>query len=212
MSFVGDIVEDATIEIPFTTNDSNGGAVAPSSAFEAADIDIYKDGGATQKTTTNGITMNSPFDSVTGLHLVSIDTSNDTGDASFWETGSNYIVVLNPDETVDGQTVVAVVGQFSIQNRHAPTDSPTKNAALSDIPVYMVDDSDHVTPETGLTLTEEVSKDGGAFAAAAGTSAEISNGLYQFDATAADMNADLVVFKFTATGADPFLVSFKTVT
>lgn len=90
--------------------------------------------------------------------------------------------------------------------------APRKNIALSDIPFYMVDDGDHVTPEVGLTVTEEVSKDGGSFAAAAGSFSEIGNGAYQFDATAADMNADIVLFKFTATGADARLVAFQTVT
>ena len=49
MSYLGDIAEDATIDFMLTTNDSSGGAVAPSSAFEAADLVIYKDNSATQK-------------------------------------------------------------------------------------------------------------------------------------------------------------------
>src|SRR3990167_1669444 len=118
MKYLGDIAEDATIHFMFTTNDREGAAVAPSSAFEAADILIYKDNGATQKATANGITMTSPFDSVTGLHAVTIDTSVDTGDTGFWATGSNYICVLSPDETVDAKTVVSVVASFSIQNRY----------------------------------------------------------------------------------------------
>jgi hypothetical protein len=117
MRYVGDYAEDATVYFQFTTSDSNGGAVAPSTAFEEADLVIYKDNGVAQKTSTNGITMTSPFDSVTGLHAVAIDTSNDTGDAGFWVTGADYMVVLNPDETVDSQTVVAVVCSFSIENR-----------------------------------------------------------------------------------------------
>lgn len=90
-------------------------------------------------------------------------------------------------------------------------DAPVKGVALSDIPFYMVDSTDHVTAKTGLTVTAQVSKDAGAFASAAGTAAEIGSGLYQFDATAADMSADVVVFKFTATGADPVLLTIKTV-
>ena len=117
MSYIGDFAEDATVYLQFTTNDRSGGAVAPSTAFEAADVLIYKNNGATQKTSTNGITMTSPFDSVTGLHALNIDTSNDTGDSGFWTTGSDYICVLSPDETVDAQTVVSVIGSFSIQNR-----------------------------------------------------------------------------------------------
>jgi hypothetical protein len=117
MNYLGDFVEDETIRLDFTTNDSRGGAVAPSDAFEAADLKIYKDGNAAQKTTTNGIIMTSPFDSIIGLHHVDIDTSNNTGDIGFWATGSDYKVVLTPDETVDGQTVVAVIAEFSIENR-----------------------------------------------------------------------------------------------
>src|SRR3990167_10783640 len=118
MNYLGDFAEDVTVHFMFTTNDREGAAVAPSSAFEAADILIYKDNGATQKATANGITMTSPFDSVTGLHAVTIDTSVDTGDTGFWATGSNYICVLSPDETVDAKTVVSVVASFSIKNRY----------------------------------------------------------------------------------------------
>lgn len=116
--YYGDFAEDATVYIPITTSDSNGGAVAPSSAFEAADVVIYKNGSATEKTSTNGLTMTSPFDAVTGLHMLEIDTSNDTGDAGFWVAGADYHVILTPDETVDGQSVVHTVGTFSIENRY----------------------------------------------------------------------------------------------
>lgn len=128
MNYIDDFAEDATVYFQFTTNDRQGGAVAPSTAFEAADVLIYKNNGATQKATTNGITMTSPFDSVTGLHALTIDTSVDTGDAGFWTTGSDYICVLSPDETVDAQTVVAVIGSFSIQNRYM---RGTNSAALA---------------------------------------------------------------------------------
>ena len=117
MKYLGDFADDSTVRIFFTTNAAAGGAVAPSSALESADVTIYKDNSATQKATTNGLTMTSPFDSIVGLHLLEIDCSNDTGDAGFWATGSDYSVILNPDETVDSQTVVHPLGQFSIENR-----------------------------------------------------------------------------------------------
>lgn len=116
--YLGDFNEDVVItSIEFTTNNAAGGAVAPSSAFEAADLKIYKNGSPDEKTTVNGVTMDSPFDSITGLHHVAIDTSDDTGDDGFWVAGADYSVVLSPDETVDGQTVVAVIAKFSIENR-----------------------------------------------------------------------------------------------
>lgn len=118
MTYLGDFAADASVHVPFTTHDGSGAAVAPSDAFEAADVRIYKNNSATQKSTANGITVTSPFDSVTGLHLLTIDTSDDTGDAGFWATGSDYFVVLVPDsETVDGQSVVRVLAHFSIENR-----------------------------------------------------------------------------------------------
>lgn len=115
MSYLGDFPEDATVRFLFTTHAAAGGAVAPSDAFEAGDLKIYKAGSATQKTSTNGITMTSPFDSVVGLHAVAIDTSNDTGDADFWVAGGEYEVVLDPDETVDGKTERAVLHSFSLE-------------------------------------------------------------------------------------------------
>lgn len=123
MEYLGDFLADETVYFTFTTNDGSGGAVAPSSAFEAADLKIYKDGAAFAP---NGVSMTSPFDAITGLHAVAIDTSNDGGDN--WITGADYSVVLSPDETVDGQTVVRVVASFSIQNRYM---RGTDSAALA---------------------------------------------------------------------------------
>jgi hypothetical protein len=117
MSFGRDYPEDyTTVTIVFTTHDANGAPVAPLTAFEAADVTIYKNG-STAKATTNGVTMTSPLNSKTGLHAVIIDTSNDTGDSGFWTTGGGavYTVVLDPDtETVNSQTVRKPIGDFSI--------------------------------------------------------------------------------------------------
>lgn len=77
---------------------------------------------------------------------------------------------------------------------------PAKNSAFT-FSFKMVDATDFATPETGLTVTATVSKDGAAFGAAAGTVTEIASGLYEMAATAADMNANVSLFRFTATGA-----------
>lgn len=116
MNWLGEYPEDhATVVCMFTTHDDTGAPVAPNSAFEAADVLIYKNGSNAQKTTTNGVTMTSPFDTTTGLHCVVIDTSNDTGDGGFWVTGAVYTLVLAADETVDGVAVTKVIGQFGIE-------------------------------------------------------------------------------------------------
>ncbi len=118
MAQLGDYSEDTTaVRVYFTTHDKAGGIIAPSAVFNPLDVSVYKDGGAIQKVTTNGMTMTSPFDAETGLHLLVIDTSNDTGDAGFWAAGSDYMVYLNTAKTVDGETVGAILAEFSIENR-----------------------------------------------------------------------------------------------
>lgn len=81
---------------------------------------------------------------------------------------------------------------------------PEQNVALSDIPFLLVATSDHVTPVTGATgLGVTRSIDGGSFGAGTGTIAEIGNGMYQYDASAADMNGGKITFRFVATGGTP---------
>lgn len=104
----------ATTYIYFTTNSAAGAAVAPSSGFEVADVLLYKNGSATQRSSNSGWTMVSPFDSIVGLHQLAIDLSDNT-DAGFYATGNNYTAVLSPDETIDSQTpITSVIGQFYI--------------------------------------------------------------------------------------------------
>lgn len=118
MSYIGDFPLGATISHIFSTHNAAGANVAPLSAFEDADLRIYKGTSAAQKTTANGVSLaaNSPFDSIVGLHAISIDTSNATGDAGFWDVNSEYSVCLIPDtETIDSQVVNAKLFSFSIQ-------------------------------------------------------------------------------------------------
>jgi hypothetical protein len=118
MNYLGDFNTGVTVRIHFTTHAAAGGLVAPSSAFAAADFRIYKDGSATEKTTTNGVSVTSPYDSIAGRHLIEIDTSNNTGDTGFFAAGSDYRVELNSAKTVDGIAQSGVViGTFSIANR-----------------------------------------------------------------------------------------------
>ena len=81
---------------------------------------------------------------------------------------------------------------------------PVQNVALNNIPFTFVAASDHVTPVTGATgsaVTRSI--DGGAFGAGTGTINEVANGAYSYDASAADMNGGIIIFRFTATGGTP---------
>jgi len=82
---------------------------------------------------------------------------------------------------------------------------PTQNAAFNNIQFLFVAASDHVTPVTGATgMAVTRSIDGAAFGSGTGTGpTEIGNGIYQYDASAADMNGGVITFRFTATGGTP---------
>lgn len=152
MNYIGDYKEDATVYLYFSTHTADTGApVAPSSAFETADVVIYKNGSATQKTSANGLTMTSPFDSVTGLHLLAIDTSVDTGDTGFWATGCEYAVVLSADETVDGNAVLKVLGTFSIERSSAAL-TYLAGYGANDVTLYIRDSNGDVIADVDVII------------------------------------------------------------
>ena len=86
-----------------------------------------------------------------------------------------------------------------------------KNVALTNFSFVMKDAGDHVTPTTGLTVTGQISKDGGAFAALTNAVTEIGSGCYKVDLIQAEMNANSIILRFTAAGADPTLIFIHTI-
>jgi hypothetical protein len=112
--YFGDYSEDQTVYIPFNTFDSNDPSASVTITNLAdADIKVHKDGSATQ-IVTDGATVSIDFDSITGNHLITIDTSVHAD----YATGSDYLVRIE-GTTVDGATINAWVGSFSIENRHS---------------------------------------------------------------------------------------------
>ena len=132
---IGDITEDSTVYIPFNTFDANGASVTVTNLANT-DVHIHKDGGLTQRNNAAGITMSIDYDGITGNHLVTIDTSDDTV-AGFWVTGSDYTVRLE-GITVASQTLNVWIGLFSIENRIASA------AAIADA-VWDETESGHLT-------------------------------------------------------------------
>ncbi len=123
MIYLGDFEEDEIVYIPFNTFDSSGGSVTVTNLANT-DVHIHKDGGTTQRNNAAGITMSINYDGITGNHLLTIDTSDNTV-AAFWVTGSDYEVRLE-GITVDSQTLNVWIGVFSIENR---TTTGTASAA-----------------------------------------------------------------------------------
>lgn len=118
-----------------------------------------------------------------------------------WINGGRLDLILDDILLDTGTTLPGQIDDIGIK----------KNTAFSNFEFLMVLTSDHVTPATGLTVTGQRSIDGAAFASVSGTIAEVSNGIYQFDAAAADTNGDVITWRFSAATADDTFVTFKTV-
>lgn len=86
-----------------------------------------------------------------------------------------------------------------------------KNTA-ADITFVMRAATDGRTPIAGETVTAQRSLDGAAFGACANSVTEIGNGAYIITLAAADLNGDIIILRFTSTGADDLLITIKTET
>lgn len=86
-----------------------------------------------------------------------------------------------------------------------------KNTAVTAFPFVMTD-STTGAPSTGLTVTATRSLDGAAFSACANSATELSNGVYLITLATTDTNANTVMLRFTATGANDLLLSIITQT
>ena len=109
VTYLGDHPTSATVYCPFNTNDQTGASVT----FTGTTIRIYKNASATERTSSAGITLSKDLDTVTGDHLVSIDTSDNT-DAGFYAAGNEYHVQLNA-ATIDTKSVSNFVCSFSLE-------------------------------------------------------------------------------------------------
>ena len=108
--YYGDFAEDATVKLPFNTYTSDDPAASSTITNLAdADIKVSKDGAATP-IATDGATVVINLNSITGNHIITIDTSVH----SDYATGSEYQVRVE-GTTIDGATINAWVGAFSIE-------------------------------------------------------------------------------------------------
>jgi hypothetical protein len=123
----GDIKAGATITLPWDTNSAAGASITRATD---GSIRIYKGNSVTQRSSSAGITDTEDFDSITGTHMLTIDTSDDT-DSGFYAAGNDYHVMLVA-ATIDGQTVNSWIGSFSIENRSVSLRTALTEAYASD--------------------------------------------------------------------------------
>ena len=104
--YLGNYAEDSTHYFLWSSNAAIG-----SSVTRATDgtIEVWKEGDSTANSTV-GLTDDED-EGETGIHRVSLVLTD-----AFYATGKDYTVVLR-DAVIDGQTVQAVLAEFSIENR-----------------------------------------------------------------------------------------------
>jgi len=114
MKYLGDFNLNDTINLPFNTNGTDGSSITFTG--DVSGLLVYKDGGATQRTSWDGISLNKDFDGFVGSHIISVDTSNNT-DINFYEIEKDYSVMCS-GFIVEEQTINTFLGTFSIENRN----------------------------------------------------------------------------------------------
>jgi hypothetical protein len=222
---LGTVKPGSTIRIPLDTFAGSTGASVTMTGFAASDVEIYKDGGTTQRASDTGYTATTDFDSLTGLHLLIIDLSSNA-DAGFFAAGSEYHVAV-ADVTVDSQTVRAWVARFRIgypgaildttiatlssQTSFTLTSGPAEDDALNGCLVLIHDVASavqagfgYVSDYTGSTKTVTLAA-GVTFTAAAADNISIFPPVQIFGIagtaqTARDIGASVLLSSGTGTG------------
>jgi hypothetical protein len=100
-----------------------------------------------------------------GGHISNVDTLT-TYTGNTVQTGDNYPRLGAPV----GASISADIAAIQADSPN----TPTKNVAFSNLMFMMVDATDLNTPETGVTITATISKDGAAFASCTNSASEVS--------------------------------------
>lgn len=119
--YLGDILVAQILDFAWDSALANGASANPTTP---GTISVYKGNSVTQ--TVTGVTDTRAFDALVGHHQCRIDTS---ADATFYAAGNDFRVVLS-GAVIDGQTVNAELGSFSIENR-TPSKYAVRGAAVA---------------------------------------------------------------------------------
>lgn len=137
-----------------------------------------------------------------GLYNISL-TTNDSGvagDLGYVINGFSSSFSATPSFIVDqvSPTVLSDINTDGNGNVYI-TSNVKKNQALNGFTFVMTVAS---VPTAGLTVTAQRSLGGAGFAPCANSVSGILNGVYTINLASSDLNANVVMLRFTATGAD----------
>lgn len=170
---LGDYAADSTVYLFWNTFGNSDESITQS-GLAVTDIEIYKNGSMTQRSSDSGFTLldtdGTDLDGSTGCHGVSIDLS-DNSDSDFFAAGNDYMVIIN-GVTVNSQTVRFCGGTFSIQNRY-------NSAGVGDYEVTITIRTTGGTPLSGVSVWVNTSNDRSV--SVAGTKITDTNGQVTFN-------------------------------
>ena len=112
---LGTVRPGSTLYIEFDSFGASGESLTLT-GLAVTDVEVYKNGGTTQRASDAGYALldtdGIDFDSLTGIHGLSIDLADNTT-AGFWEAGAHYRVVIS-SVTINAQTVSFTAATFRI--------------------------------------------------------------------------------------------------
>lgn len=191
---LGDRRAGVTLRFPFNTNAIAGESITVGTN---GTVKVYKNGSSTTEVTT-GATFSEDFDGITGVHFAIIDTS---ADGTFYAEGNDFQVMFQA-ATIDGKTVNAWIGTFSLANRAAliPTTAgrtlDVSSGGEAGIDWANIGSKTTTNALTGTTVsTSQVAASvtaGVTLATGAITAAVIATDAIDADALAADASSELV--------------------
>lgn len=160
IQYLGDFTTSHTVYVYFNTFSSDDPSVSVTmTGLLTSDIEIYKNGSATTRSSDSGYTLldtdGIDFASHTGVHGFSIDLSDNT-DAGFFAAGAEYLVVVDAI-TVDGGTLSVAVATFSIgRSGNVATILTDTEAILTDSEAVLTDTEANtaVLTDTEAILTD----------------------------------------------------------
>ena len=118
---IGKFKPGSTIFVPFHTFSSDDPSASVTiTGLATSDIEVYKDASMTQRASDSGYALvdtdGIDIDGTTGIHGLTIDTSDNTT-TGFWSSGSDFVVVV-ASITLDGATVNFIPVRFFRKTSH----------------------------------------------------------------------------------------------
>jgi hypothetical protein len=110
-----------TLYIPFATYNDSGASIGIGGTLAVSDIEIFKNGGVTARSTDSGYSLISDtgqYGDRAGLHRFSISIFNTADDTGFFDEGSQYHVAVD-SITVDSRPVRFFPAVFEIGTERA---------------------------------------------------------------------------------------------